>query len=288
MIRTAQYNNFSEKFQEDLKKACQLKQGQVVEFELLNIKPDPNNPGKLLIPASKNIPSTDRVYDKHDEQWKDAALIRGIGQKGEVQFGRILFKIQNRGRISLRGGNAADQEIYEYLMISNYRSNNKLRDKSRVPMFKLINPVEDAKTNTANRKQLVTALTMAEQMTDEESVQFSAVMGWDYSAPIAVLKDKAGEYAQANPDGFLMNMVRKDKEMVTITRMAIDNGVIEFNVAESTFTWPGSREVITTVPRITGMSPAESFVAYALKEDRGMATYKAVKETTLKKVKSKV
>lgn len=280
MKRTEQFNNLSEKLVKDLQEKVKknLSGTGTVEFEILDIRQDPLNPGRLLIPASKNVPAIDRIYDIGDGQWKDIAFIDSVGTKGEIKFGRILFKIQNGGKITLSGNKARDVELYEYLILTNYRANKKSRDKGKIPIFKLVDEKADAAVEMAKRSKLREAMEVSGDMTDEEIKVFVASRGYDEDRDIGILRNEVEAFAVGDPDGFLKLSARKDLEMKAIVKKAIDKQIIAFNPAENKFTWHATGETICIVPRTTGADYIEGFVGFILSDKKGMAVYQEIKK----------
>jgi hypothetical protein len=164
MQTVGKFNTISE----DLMKSIpQLEVGQAVTFEMLtgvkNNDPDEKerqrNP--VLYPKA-NIPTRDRIKDPYlAKQGKDAwveIVVADYWDK-ERPIERLFVpglsdgvtNFQFGGKFSLVGGNQRDEELYEYLMITNFNQDSILgegRDTSKIPLFKLVN------TKAASQKTL--------------------------------------------------------------------------------------------------------------------------------------
>jgi len=165
---------------DDLKKTIPaLEPGQVVTFEMLtgvvNTDPDEKERQKnpVLYPKA-NIPLRDRIKDKFlaasgKDSWVDITVADSWDKDGNprerffmpgISDGSADFKFG--GKFSLSGGNQRDEELYEFLMITNWNQDSVLgedRDRSKAPLFKIIN--QKAATNrrlSGKRASLALAL----------------------------------------------------------------------------------------------------------------------------------
>ena len=89
MIKTKEYNN--------VKTPPQLKRNEVKVFQYLNVKPDKQNPGKVVMPSIHMIPEVDRIYDKELDDYVDIASIQSLGVGGKPIFSTIQFSKQEKG-----------------------------------------------------------------------------------------------------------------------------------------------------------------------------------------------
>ena len=92
----------------------------------------------LLYPKA-NIPTRDRIKDPYlAKQGKDAWVDIVVADYWDKEVPRERFFVpglsdgvtnfQFAGKFSLNGGNQRDEELYEYLMISNYNQDSNLGD----------------------------------------------------------------------------------------------------------------------------------------------------------------
>lgn len=68
-MKASEYNNFSPSMKRT------LKQDERASYRILNVRPDPDNFGKFLMPAAHQIPSTDQIYDKQKSEFVNIAAI---------------------------------------------------------------------------------------------------------------------------------------------------------------------------------------------------------------------
>jgi hypothetical protein len=166
MIKTKEYNN--------VKTPPQLKRNEVKVFQYLNVKPDKQNPGKVIMPSIHMIPEVDRVYDKESDDYIDIASIGSLGVGGKPVFNTIQFTKKDRGLLALRGNKTGDREIYQYLMMSNYNASNPDRDTSVVPLYKLMEPKKEAADSRKQRTLRRDAMNVAAELSAAEVREFIA------------------------------------------------------------------------------------------------------------------
>jgi len=251
-----------------------LKNGEVKVFKLLKVKKDPTSPTGFYIPSAANVPNKD-VITIGDET-VDIAAIRSIGVKGNITFHRLWFTKEAGGTISCHGGRIVDQEIYEYLMLSNFRSGNPNRDPSYKELYKLIDSKSDAKVERATRSQRLQAELYASEMTDEEVLTFSAASGWN-NDETDILRNRIETMAQNDPIHFMKIASNRHNNMKADIKRALDEKVLSWDKPSSTFSWAVNGELIVTVPRSTKGSHLDGMINFLVNTEHGEAVYKEIK-----------
>ena len=167
--------NFNTVSEELMKLIPKLEVGQAVTFEMLtgvkNNDPDEKerqrNP--VLYPKA-NIPTRDRIKDpflaqKGKDAWVDIVVADYWDKERPIErlfvpgLSDGVTNFQFGGKFSLVGGNQRDEELYEYLMVTNYNQDSVLgegRDTSKTPLFKVVN------TKAASQKTLTGFATLKE------------------------------------------------------------------------------------------------------------------------------
>ena len=125
-MKASEYNNFSPSMKRT------LKQDERASYRILNVRPDPDNFGKFLMPAAHQIPSTDQIYDKQKSEFVNIAAIESQNEKGEPIFLSIVFSANNLGYIFLNGNNSVHQKMYQFLELCNYNASNKDRSEAKL------------------------------------------------------------------------------------------------------------------------------------------------------------
>jgi hypothetical protein len=255
------YNNYPEG---TVKK---LGRNQTVTYRILNIKPDEDNPGSFVMPFIVNVPSTDAIYDEKSEEWYDIAYITQVKAGGEAVLGDISFEKSNAGTLTLKGSNARDQKIYEYLELCNYNVSNPNRDTSKMSLFKKIDSTADAENKRQMRRVHIDALNKAADMTDDEARFIAASLGFSMKTKIQELRNKIEEYAEDNPQEFLAVFEQQTNRTEALVREAVDLGIVTHNHRSGKFVWTESEEEIYKYSKKPGVQAYLMFAEYLQMED---------------------
>lgn len=254
------FNAISEEL---LKSIPKLEVGQTVTFEMLtgakNNDPDEKerqrNP--LLYPKA-NIPTRDRIKDPYlAKQGKDAWVDIVVADYWDKEVPRERFFVpglsdgvtnfQFAGKFSLNGGNQRDEELYEYLMISNYNQDSILgeaRDMSKAALFKVVNHKAASQKTLTGFNVLKEAISIISTMTPAEARQIGASLNWnEFTDDDAILAEVAN-FARNKPEEFLKVYNDPNKLIKSSVRKAIDTGIITFDMASGKVSI-GSQEVTT-------------------------------------------
>lgn len=285
MKRTKNLNNLSEKFMENFRtKYPPIATGKTVIFELLNIRDDPYNAGTLVVPFSKKVPARDVIRDPYDKEYKEIAYITKIGPNDTAELGDVKFYGHNGGRIVLHGGRASDQDIYEYLLLSNYREDNKSRDTSKKPIYRLIDPLAKAKEDREARKKMFTALDHYRKLDDEGIRKLGLSMGYASQVEMDVLRDELEALATKNPEAFLKHAFDLLGERKAIVRQALEQNVIDWDPADSKFIWSDSKKPLAVIARGSGDDNISELVTWTMKNEQTEECYQEiVRQVTGKK-----
>ena len=251
-----------------------LKKGEVRIFKGLRHKKDKSSLAGILIPSAISIPKRDVIIVGDEIQ--DIAAIRNIGINGNVAYHSLWLRKEAGGVISCVGGRIADQEIFEYLMLSNYRKGNPNRDPSYKEIYELVDVQADAKTTRATRTQKLKAMNYATEMTDEEVLTFAAASGWGKDQ-VEIQRNRIEIMSETDPVHFLKIASNRQNNIKADIKNALDKGFITFDKPSSKFTWTNNGELITTVPRSTKGNHLDGILHFIINSDHGEAVYQEVK-----------
>jgi hypothetical protein len=271
MKKTKFYNNVSDA----LLKPTKLKPGQQVVYRVEGITPDPMNPGKWAIPAAKNVPPIDQIWDEEKQEYVEIAAVRSFDSEGNHTFHEIWFFGNQGGHMILRGGNAVDQEIHSYLSISNYNGSNPNRDTTKEVYFTLVDEQAKSESERKVRNLKREALNVSADLTAEDVRNYIAALGQDDTKPLEVLRNDLETLADNDPKSFLELVSNKQAVMKATLNRALKKNVIRFEEEQSRFTWP-TGEVITTVARTTGSDAVEDLVAFCVSSAKGEKVYQTI------------
>lgn len=268
MIKTKEYNN--------VKNPPQLKRNEVKVFQYLNVKEDKANPGKVVMPSSHMIPTVDRVYDSEVDDYIDIASIKSLGVGGKPIFNTIQFTKQDKGLMALQGSRTGDREIFQYLMLSNYNASNPNRDTTVVPLFKLVEAKKEAAESRKQRNLRRDAMNVAAELSAAEVREFIASLNKDEDRDISILRDELEVLAEKDPKQFISLSKDKNKSIQANCKKAIDQKVIKFDKATSSFTWVSTGETIVQVPRSSKSSYLQGFTNFVLSNKNGELVYEEI------------
>jgi len=276
MKKTELYNQLSDK----LVKSTMLKPGKSVTYRLTNIQKSSLDPTRLAIPAAKNVPATDTIFDEEKGEYVDIAAVRAVDGQGNHTFHEIFFYSNMAGHMILQGGRAVDQEIHSYLSLCDYNASKPNRDTSKEAIFELVDEEAKAEKESRTRNIRREALNAAADMSAEDVKTYAAAMGKDDTKAVSVLRNELEEMADTNPQDFL-NLINNKQAVVTATvNRAIKKGVILFNQEQSRFEWP-NKEVILVVAR-TGSDAIDEFVSFCTSSVKGEKVFQTIQSKTKK------
>jgi hypothetical protein len=255
------FNDISPKLQK------KLGRNETVTYQILNIRPDEDNPGAFLMPYSVNVPSTDSVYDPEKDEWVDIAFINQIRADGKAVFGDISFEKSNAGTITLKGSVPNHQKIFQYLEISNYNQSNPNRATSRAALYRKIDAKSDAEQDRKERLVYLNALNRAAQLSDEEVRFVASSLGIKLKGTQVEIRNKVEAFAEEYSDEFLAIIEQQTNRTESLIREAVDLGIISHNARSGKFVWIDSEEEIFVYKKKVGIKAFYEFAEYLQTED---------------------
>lgn len=277
MKKTKQFNNLSDK----LLKSTMLKPGERVTYRLYGIQKNPMDPSRLAIPASKNVPVIDQIWDDGKQEYVDIAAVKSVDSEGNHNFHEIFFYGNQAGHMTLFGGRAIDQEIHSYLTLCNHNASNPNRDTTKEIVFELVDEGAKAEKESKKRNMKREALNAAADLDQEDVKNFIAALGKDDSRPVAVLRNELEELADTDPASFLDLIGNKQAVMKATINRGISKGVIVFNEEQSRFEWP-NKEAILTVARATGSDAVDELISFCVSSAKGEKVYQTIQSKAKK------
>ncbi len=217
-----------------------LKPGETVVYKLLCGVENPDNEQRktvpILYPQSKTIPSKDRIWDKGKQDFVDIAIVESVVNMGsytDIKPRKLSVAAKaNSGTFSCTGGNVVEEEIYEFVELTNTNRSNPERDESVEPLFERMDAEKDSKDRSRKRSVLLEAMTYAQSMTDGDVKTFAASVNWNEAEPIDILRDKVEAFAEKDPAGFTKVVEGKDRDAKAIIKRAVDAGKIGYDTEQ--------------------------------------------------------
>lgn len=277
MKKTKYYNNISD----ELLKSTKLKKDEIVVYRVAGIGPNPMDPTKLAIPASRNVPVTDQIWDPNKEEFIDIALVSGVDAAGEHRYHQVYFYGNQGGILMLKGGSAADQEIHSYLQLCNYNGSNPNRDETKDIVFELVDENANSEKERKSRNIKREALNIAADLSAEDVRTYVAALGGDDTKKLEVLRNELETLADRDPKHFMDLVSNKQATMKAVINRALSKGVIVFDTEQSRFCWANG-EAILTVSRNTGGDHIEEMVSYCVSNAKGEKVYATIQSKSKK------
>jgi len=229
-MKASDYNQFSESL------VRKLKPDERATYRVMNVRPDPDNAGKWLVPAAFQIPSTDIIYDKKKGDFVAIAAIERTDLEGNPVYANIVFSSANIGYLFLNGSNALHQKIYQFIELCNFNESNKDRNTESEAFFYRVDNKKDAMEERALRKLIVKAVNSALELDDVKAKEAAMAVGID-AETIEEIRNLLEDYAEQNPEEFLEIIERASLANETLLKDAVKTGFIKNNVNSSQFEW---------------------------------------------------
>lgn len=258
-----------------------LKPGEQVMFRVSGIQPSPMDPGKWAIPAAKNVPPIDQIWDEEKQEFIDIAAVKSFNAEGDHTFHEIYFFGNQGGHLILRGGRGIDQEIYSYLTLCNYNGSNPNRDESKEIYFTLVDEKVKSEQERKVRNLKREALNISSDLNTDDVRNYIAALGQDDTRPVEVLRNELETMADNDPKSFLELVNNKQAVMKATLNRAIKKGVIIFDEEQSKFSWP-TGEVIVITARTTGSDAVDDLLAYCVGNAKGEKVFQTIQTKSKK------
>lgn len=254
--QVAHYNDFSPEFLDALEKKIEGF-GKVVRyrFDIENENPDKTfYNGKTIFPQMYTLkPAVFNVVDKFEKRaGKSKSKTAAIIEKTEMNehgvliptFTKIRVMAGMRGILRLDLTNEDEKDMCMILELHPKLKNGEHADPTKVAVVSRIDEVADANIQRKERSDRLKAQVAAQEMSDEQVIQFSDAMQWDSSIDVGVLRNDVEALADNDPDFFIDLVSGKNLEYQAIAKKAMNLGIINFDPAEYKFTWASNKQPI--------------------------------------------
>jgi hypothetical protein len=269
-------------------KPPKLKKGQAVIFKLLKSPDDPDNPGKITYPIATRIKTMFRVLDKGTNEFVDVGLIKGLDKEKNPIPGAANYFDESGVKI-LVGGNVAQEELYEIMWLSPENASNPEREDTGIePKYKMVDTVKDSNARIAKRSVRLEAMTYASGLTEAESRQLAAALGWDETAEPKVIQDMIEDFAEKKPQDFVDFVENKDQvKNRSLAKKAETLGILKYDHATKRMLWGASNQPIATLEVQDGKTYHEAFADWLLTAKDGGKTLENIDSQIAKTIKEK-
>ena len=288
-----EFNRISDKLKKEIPK---LKRGQVVTFQMLNGVANPDSEEKQRTPViypKTQIRTLDRIYDPYLNNDEGGYVDIGVPSTySKDSFGNLevqpkllvpgLGLFQFSGKFSLMGGKVDDEEMFEFLWLSNENESNPHRDTSVKPLFKMQNLLEESKTTIKTTNDLRDALNLAADMDEQTKREVAASLNWATIAESEILTAKINDFATKFPTEFLKAYNSPKRKTKSVIKKAMDAGVINFDVISKEISL-GS-EVVATLTLKNGEDILTAFTDWINTAKNGQEVFENIQGQLEQKV----
>lgn len=262
-------------------KVAPLKKGEYVLYRLLEPTIDPNDPKKekLVWPRAKKIPTLDRITDPDSGTPIDIGVVERVDRDGLPSIKTFWVNgMENNGYFTVTQGKGNDDYFYWFFELTNANKSNPKRDQSVTPLFERIDRVADEKKKLKKRDEELDALIYVRDMDDKSLRLLAAAMAWDDRDEIDALRNKAIDFAKADPKKFGLVVRSKDVEIKANLKKAQDAEVIKYNIQQNKVVWGSSGDTIATLPRVEGQDWLTGMCDWIKTAKNGDKNYEAIRK----------
>jgi len=254
-----------------------------VYYQVLAVKPDPDNRNRLKISASVRVPPTDTIYDPGDGKVKVLEYITGRSTGKDAngnqvvlnKLGEIFFYATNKGMIVINPKNKRDLLKYQYLEATNYNASNPNRDANVQPLFKRLDKKQDAKAAFEKELSANEAVQLALKMPYRDLELLATELKVDTNRDPYEVRMAMKVKAQANPALFIQKSSSGASAVIhKQIQQAQDKGVITYNEDERRWQWLPNRALILEVKPT--LDPLDELVVHFTENDKGAGTFDKV------------
>jgi hypothetical protein len=236
-MKASEYNQLSP----DMER--KLAQNERATYRVNNVRPDPDNYGKFLMPSALQIPSTDVIYDKGKKDFVTIGAIERTDNDGNAVFLNIVFTSSNFGYLFLDGKNAVHQKIYQFLELCNFNDSNPNKNGEAEVHFHRVDTKKEAIQERSVRKLIVKAVNLAIEMEEKKAKEVAMALGIDADS-MEEVRNLLEDYAEDNPSEFLEVAERATVEVESLLKEAIKKGIILNNLNSQVFEWAETHKEI--------------------------------------------
>lgn len=193
-VRAEYYNDYPDGFLQEFT--------EPVTFELIGVKPDPENEGQFIIPFSKNVPATSRV--QFEGQDVHIAHITSVKPDGTAVFGskELRFGVIAGGfRKRLDPKKAKDVALFRYLNHCHWNADSPYVEDKRACIIRRFDLQQITEESRNSRQMRTIAIKAIDDLADDRLIPVFAKVGKGqyHNLSEAELRDRLEEIAEKDP-----------------------------------------------------------------------------------------
>ena len=270
-MKASDYNKYPEWMKKPFNK--------MVIYTFYNIKPDPDNVGKYIMPNIYRFKLTDQIVVT-DEDGKNArpihiAYTNASNPDGSIVVGDdLFFSAEGFGRIVLNPKRASDHSKFMFMEYSNQNASNPNRDESVPIIWKKEDLKEEAKASRVDRKSRKEAILEAVQLSPYMVEVLIDVLGSssDKEKSEEEQRDIIEDIAETDPKTFLAAVKSSLSEIISTTKKAKDLGIIKNDFKKQAFISQPDDEVIWSTKGIDKKKTYDLFAKFLQENPKVLKT----------------
>jgi hypothetical protein len=265
---------------------------EVATFQLLSRPQDPDNPGRLRLPFITFIKPVQRIVDPTSKDLRYISL-GNVNQEYSDEAGHLITKTPHpaffastQGVKVLHGNRESEVNEYHFLCLCNENASNENRDENVVPVFEQVVAKKVAVTERMERNVRIESLNKARTMSDAETREFAASMGWNSKEVIDILRNQVEQYAEDDPAEFKLRAEDANRALRANVKMALDENIISYQPENKRFVFVADKSVVFAYPtRIEGTQFVDRLSEFFISNK---TESKKIYETTVSRLKAKL
>ena len=266
----AHYNNLSAKLREEIE--AKLKGfGKSVRYKFEISKPNPDPAkynGDTVWPNRYTLdPAVWDITDPHETAGKSKSkkigIVEAVDENGKPnRFRKIRVMAPQKGVLILDLENQDDYYTAFALELHPKLIGGKFEDKNAYRVVTRIDENAEAETKRKERTARKKALDAAEEMSDQDIVNFADAMMWDSGEPANILRNKVEELAETDPEFFNDLIEKKEIQVRALVKQALDKRIITHDPVENKFMWASNMQLITALPTSLTANHVQQFAEW--------------------------
>lgn len=287
MIQFGQINDVSAALK---KKIPQFKPGESLEYKLLNIRKDPENPGQWIIPSMVIIPSRAQIID--GDEVRDIAYIRRIeskatktGREEIPEMPEIAFVRENAGSIMLNGSDPQHRLLHEYLFLCPLNENSPVRDQNTKPLYRYVDVKKEAEVYLEDMDERLRAMTYVGTLTPAKGLfDLAYLVSKVDTKDEKVARARLAEVANTNPKLFFEIVESIDSKIKVVFMRAMAENILMYDAQTGAIKWANTKEIVCSISTATQDRPG-AFLIWAKASAANMAVVETIETILQKKIK---
>tara|TARA_R110002072_G_scaffold29118_2_gene92658 strand:+ start:625 stop:1467 length:843 start_codon:yes stop_codon:yes gene_type:complete len=255
---------------------------KTIIYTFNDIKQDPDNPGRYLIPFIYQFKLSDYIVVTDEDGTNSRPIHIGYINKtnsdGTIMFGQdLFFSKENFGRIVLDPKRASDHAKFMFMEYSNMNANNPNRDVKTAPVWKREDLQVEAKNNRVDRKARKEAMLEAIQLSSYTVDILIDILGSqeDKNKSEEEKRDVVEDIAENDPTVFMSALKSSLSEIISIAKTAKESDILRNDLKKGAFVWSNDDSVIFSTKGVDRKKTYQVFAKFLQENPKVLTTIKS-------------